>query len=257
MSDAKSNVRYAVRVRADEAFGHKGVVFWLSHEDPLPEAVYEEQIPAHQDRTCSYLRSAVGDTFDADEVRQLQAYFCDDNVQVTVEECGPPVGVAAPWIDLTGNNGFYRFWEAADWTLPFRVRGYYDLHHAESGRYRDRYNASEAARNREEKSAVLQHYERREPRLFTQYDGHNVGVGHQDPIIRPDAEGHSLTTGLTWELMHGADVRVLIPATTSKETAVALLRKIAAEIECDGLWTPERQEALERACREPLEDIPF
>jgi len=81
---------------------------------------------------------------------------------------------------------------------------------------------------------LLEHYGRREPCLFLQFDGHKV-VGRDD-VLRPDENGHSVTSGLTYELMSGrVAVRVLIPKDVADADAVALLLKIAHEIERDGL----------------------
>jgi hypothetical protein len=43
-----------------------------------------------------------------------------------------------------------------------------------------------------------------------------------------------MTAGVTWELMRGGDVRVLIPLKTSSADAIALLRKIISWIEQSG-----------------------
>jgi hypothetical protein len=148
MSDTKSHQRYTVRVRFDEAFEHKGVVFSLFHWGRVPREVYEQQIAAHLDRTCPYLKSAVEQTFDADEVRQLQAYFCHDDERVLVKECEVPAVQGECSGDATrcvgGSDGFHDFWKAADWNLPFRVRGYADLYQAESGYFPDRHAAAMA-----------------------------------------------------------------------------------------------------------------
>jgi hypothetical protein len=92
VNEVKGGQRYVVRVRADEAFDHKGVVFYLHHEDDLPDQVYAQWIPAHRDRSDPYLRSAVEQTFDEDEVRQLRACLRHDNEQVLVEAVKCPVG---------------------------------------------------------------------------------------------------------------------------------------------------------------------
>jgi hypothetical protein len=99
--------------------------------------------------------------------------------------------------------------------------------------------------NRGDKFALLAHYASRLPKQFTKYDGFALGVDSFDDLMGPDAEGHCLSVGMTWELMAGADVHVhvLIPATTSKEDAVALLKKVADWIERDGVYTEQRQEA--------------
>ena len=78
------------------------------------------------------------------------------------------------------------------------------------------------------KKEMLDHYAKKEPMLFEQYDGFkNAG----DDVIHPDYDGDSLTVGDTCELMSGyPEVRVLIPPKTKAEDAVRLLLKIAIQI---------------------------
>jgi hypothetical protein len=83
------------------------------------------------------------------------------------------------------------------------------------------------------KARLLQQYATRRPKLFLQFDGfHRPGGG--DSVTHPDDEGHCFTYCDTWDLMHGADVRVMIPVGTSQATALALLRKIVATVESAG-----------------------
>jgi hypothetical protein len=85
------------------------------------------------------------------------------------------------------------------------------------------------------KRELLDHYATHEPVLFGQLDGFFV-PGSADDVLRPDADGDSLTAGHTHELMTGIyAVRVLITAGTTQRDAVRLLRKIADWVESDGL----------------------
>jgi hypothetical protein len=77
---------------------------------------------------------------------------------------------------------------------------------------------------------LLGHYERRKPKAFRQFDGWLNG----DEVMGRDADGHAINAGMTWELMHGADVRILIPLNTPSADAVILLRKIIDWIERRG-----------------------
>ncbi|MBI4282467.1 MAG: hypothetical protein HY672_03145 [Chloroflexi bacterium] len=88
------------------------------------------------------------------------------------------------------------------------------------------------ARTKEE---VLAHYAaHKAPVRFLQYDGF-LCTGW-DYVIQPDAEGDGIMGTETWELMHGTDVRVLIPVGTSAGDAARLLCKIAASLLHGGHW---------------------
>lgn len=86
----------------------------------------------------------------------------------------------------------------------------------------------------DDETAILNKYNERVPQLFTQYDGWILNGG--DDVMRPDRDGHAVTCLETLELMHSTDVRVLIRPETKAEDAVALLRKIARDIEKDGVY---------------------
>jgi hypothetical protein len=84
-----------------------------------------------------------------------------------------------------------------------------------------------------DKDDCLAHYAEGEPRLFHQFDGFHppswpVGPGTED------ADNDELWAGATWELMGGADVRVLISPDADNDVVLRLLRKIAAWIERRG-----------------------
>jgi hypothetical protein len=113
------------------------------------------------------------------------------------------------------------------------------------------------ARNRGDKFALLAHYASRKPQQFAQYDGFtNCGTTRHDDV-QGDQDGHAVMLGLKWELMVGAPVRVLIPASTRKEDAVALLKKVADWIERDGVYRQEKANAEERVACGDGGDIPF
>ncbi len=81
------------------------------------------------------------------------------------------------------------------------------------------------------KAELLEKYKQKEPNLFSQYDGFDV-QNSADDIMRPDSEGHWVAhTAMNFELMNGADVRVLINPMTPRETVFALLDKIRNRIE--------------------------
>ncbi len=86
------------------------------------------------------------------------------------------------------------------------------------------------------KEYLLEHYKHKEPTLFVQYDSFYLPNGGDD-VMRPDDEGHWLSTRLTYELMSGGpNVRMLITPETSKDTILALLNKIKSWIRKSDDW---------------------
>jgi hypothetical protein len=73
---------------------------------------------------------------------------------------------------------------------------------------------------------TLAHYATREPKLFLQMDGHYMPRGGDDQM-RPDGDGDAVTANGTFELMHGATVRVLIPGDSDPIVAARQLKKLA------------------------------
>ena len=89
------------------------------------------------------------------------------------------------------------------------------------------------------KQELLDHYATREPREFYQFDGFNYTTGvlgycDEGKDGTEDHDVDELFCGRTHELMHGATVRILIVAGTSKEDAMRLLKKLTAWIEKEG-----------------------
>ena len=89
-----------------------------------------------------------------------------------------------------------------------------------------------------QKGELLAKYCERAPTAFLQFDGFFPGIGNYDPIVTPDSEGDCLFGGDTWELMHGADVRVLIKHPLGRTDALRILSKITAWVNrmTDGQW---------------------
>jgi hypothetical protein len=61
------------------------------------------------------------------------------------------------------------------------------------------------------------------PRTFYQIDVQDLGSNSE----HGDADGHYGTSCTTVDLMHGANVRLLIPLGQDKENVIAMLRKAA------------------------------
>lgn len=113
------------------------------------------------------------------------------------------------------------------------------------------------------KAEKLAHYQARDPRDFIQYDGFDQG----DCVTGMDGNGQGVMSVSTTELMHGTDVRVLIPrdGNVSGDRIVMLLKRITEWIESDGLHkgfsdtvgitltaktpTPPKETPLQQGCR--------
>jgi hypothetical protein len=113
--------RFFIELRVDEFDGHKGVTFKLFHDEWLPDAIYRDWLPAPLDWTDLELRTAVNDTFDAEEVEALRKYFAGwEEVTFKVRKARPiradQCGLGV--IPVGGVHGVYRFSEHDD--FPFR-----------------------------------------------------------------------------------------------------------------------------------------
>jgi hypothetical protein len=103
------------------------------------------------------------------------------------------------------------------------------------------------------KEMLLAHYSTKPPTDFIQYDGFH---GQQpDSVLKADADGHYLSSGKTWELMHGSTVRVLVTPGVSKDTVISLLHKIIKRI--DRNFEAYSQQELKMAVDSDNEDSPF
>ena len=85
--------------------------------------------------------------------------------------------------------------------------------------------------DRRSKEGLLAHYATREPKSFIQFDGWYGGKWQGDSVINTDEAGRSMISGLTTELMNGADMRLLIKPDSDPTEIVALLHNAIASIE--------------------------
>ena len=76
---------------------------------------------------------------------------------------------------------------------------------------------------------LLEHYARREPQAFMQLDGFDWPG---DSFSNPET-GLALFGTETWELMQGADVRILVKAAANHEKVLRILREIVSWVEHD------------------------
>lgn len=84
------------------------------------------------------------------------------------------------------------------------------------------------------KKELLDHYARRAPQTFYQYDCF-VNIGEGDCVMQPDEDGDTTFTSVTYELMSGVPVRVLInPEGATKGDVLRALCKIMEFIDKDG-----------------------
>ncbi len=103
------------------------------------------------------------------------------------------------------------------------------------------------------KADLLKKYEQKKPNLFIQYDGcdysNNLDAQQYMEEIagkRLDIDKHFLEASLTYELMRGSDVKVLINPETSKETVLMLLDKIKDRIKENEDWQIGATEELNK-----------
>lgn len=97
----------------------------------------------------------------------------------------------------------------------------------------------------ETKAELLEHYATKEPKEFYRVDGfyspESLGVDPLYHAVPHDSDGDCIMSGERTELMTGAwAVRVLIPESTSKETAIRILEKIKKSIERYGVLSEYR-----------------
>ena len=135
----KSEPRYWVTVIISKFDGYQNVDFHLFHTEMSNEELARLVVLAPgrsvDDVAHWYTASAIEQTFSKAEVKQLYAYFKQrGNVLLKARRANSPtndsMGVGA--IPVGGGNGFYTFSEADDYSLPFKVWGYFDLRHSET-----------------------------------------------------------------------------------------------------------------------------
>ena len=80
-------------------------------------------------------------------------------------------------------------------------------------------------RNNMSKDELLEHYSKKAPSDFIQYDGH-CDLPPDGQTIEVDQDGHSFFMRHTQELMTGATVRILIQLKTPKEVTIQMLDKM-------------------------------
>ena len=80
------------------------------------------------------------------------------------------------------------------------------------------------------KEQLLNHYSKRDPKLFIQFDGYD-----EPPEGCTDPEAYSGMCRIkTYELMCGNDVRILIDPRKDREKVLRILHKLVDWIEGDG-----------------------
>jgi len=124
--------RYYVDLITNRYPGYKEVEFNLFHcEIPEEEARHFTVGSNHLD---PYVVSHIEQTFSKDEVRQLHRYFSEHYKpdRLKAQRAGPPsnncIGFGA--YPVGGLTDFYSFSEVDDYSLPFKVWGFFDLRKA-------------------------------------------------------------------------------------------------------------------------------
>jgi hypothetical protein len=84
-----------------------------------------------------------------------------------------------------------------------------------------------------QKELLLDHYSKKPSTLFGQLDGYLITEENADDVMRPDPEGDFCSGGATNDLMHGANVRILIRKGTSRKDAKRLINKLVDWFERD------------------------
>ena len=92
------------------------------------------------------------------------------------------------------------------------------------------------------KRELLEKYQMREPKLFVQIDAVRT-AGNENNLMQPDEDGFWLQARHTYELMDGADIRVLINPEMDRGEVVAMMKKMVTKMERD--WSHLLEEAKE------------
>ena len=80
--------------------------------------------------------------------------------------------------------------------------------------------------SKQTKGDLLGKYADKQPKQFVQIDGYCHVPNYGDEIMDPDVDGDCITKQEAWELMHGANVRVLIEPQAAVIDAIRILGKI-------------------------------
>jgi hypothetical protein len=127
---------YSVRTTAKEYDGCRDVVFqWFRHAMPQGQRPYADLIKDYEpgDRDAIYAEEFIEELFTWDEARQLKAYLDQhpgDQGDTVIKEMTLPVEnnmmgfLAHP---VGGGDDFYMLSEKPEYSLPFKVWGYYRL----------------------------------------------------------------------------------------------------------------------------------
>jgi len=124
---------YCVSTTAPEYSGFKNVVFHWFNEKPQGKRAYAVLIKDYDPKAYAiyYAEAFVDELFTEDEARQLKDYIDQSHEGETIIKEQPlPVdnnvmGYGA--IPVGGMQDFYMLSKEAEYSLPFKVYGYFDL----------------------------------------------------------------------------------------------------------------------------------
>lgn len=127
---AATSSRFWIFVEAQRFGDLTNVEFQLYHRDPLLEAVYRRAIPKSLNATDPYLRSAIDQTFSAEEVAALRDWFamqegCSFVAEPVEPLRGDEVGVGSLVDDES--SGVWDLSQLPGFPLSIRVAGRYEL----------------------------------------------------------------------------------------------------------------------------------
>jgi hypothetical protein len=129
---AKSEPRYYVYLTITNIWGYKKLTFNLFHTE-MPDEEVSHLVVLAPSRTLEdtrYPRSHVEQTFSKSELRQLYGYWHQyDNTRLRARRAKPPgnnsMGSGAQ--PVGGRDDFQMFDHDPEYSLPFKVWGYYSL----------------------------------------------------------------------------------------------------------------------------------
>ena len=127
---------YRVRTTAKEYHGCRDIVFqWFRHAMPQGQRLYADLIKDYEprNRDAFYVEAYIEELFTWDEARQLKAYldqYHGDQGDTVIKEMALPVennvmGFGARAVG--GGDSFYMLSEEPEYSLPFKVLGYFNL----------------------------------------------------------------------------------------------------------------------------------
>lgn len=128
--------RFKVEVVATEYYGYKNVEFTIFHHD-MPSEEMGRLLGGITNHPCA--TSQVEDTFSAAEVGLLLDFFGRyKDLRVLVRPASPPTryGWGIGMMSIGKGADHHMFFKADGYSLPFKVKGFFDLRHHDLAQWR-------------------------------------------------------------------------------------------------------------------------